>query len=74
MTREVKYIVLLRVRKKDPCAKLVNTAEPAVMQIIPIELSIREQAQYLSAISLGYIFARVAELIRIPNCMAAIVI
>ena len=74
MTREVKYIVLLRVRKKDPCFKLVNTAEPAAMQIRPIELSIREQAQYLSAISLGNIFARVTELIKIPSCTNAIVI
>jgi hypothetical protein len=74
MTREIKYIVLLRVRKRDPCCKLVNTAEPAAIQKILIELRIREQAQYLSAISLGYNFTRVTELIKIPICINAIVI
>jgi hypothetical protein len=44
------------------------------MHKIPIELKRREPAQYLSDLSLGYIFMRDIEFIKIPICIKAIVI
>ncbi len=65
---------MLRVVKKVPRFKLVANIAPAAMHKIPIELKRREPAQYLSDFSLGYIFMRDIEFIKIPICIKAMVI
>lgn len=66
--------MLLTVRKKEPRSKLVITNDPTAMPRIPIEPKIRDVDQYFSDFSLGYIFTKDMEFIKIPICIIAIVI
>jgi len=66
--------VLLRVRKKEPRSRLVNSNDPTARPKIPSELRIRDVDQYFSDFSSGYIFTKDMEFIKIPNCISAMVI
>jgi hypothetical protein len=64
----------LRVRKKEPRARLVITNVPTAKPRIPSELRIRDVDQYFSDFSSGYIFTKDMEFIKIPICISAMVI
>ena len=70
---EEKYIAFANVKNKVPRAKLSITADPIAIKIIPEALVINELAQYLSVFSWGYIFINEMRLIKIPNCIRAVV-